>query len=269
MCRSSKDEIVSVSSTSTRPSRRDLEGDQGRSVPLPPYGGKRKHDARDDEGELRAKMRKQQSLEEWLEQVRRCSPIHHRANDVRSCQLRPQVATVRPNIANPPSSQPAATIRPRPCPMIDLGSVHEDDDSTDEIRVVFEHVTQPTPPASRYHPKFTIVRRPTPPLIESPASPSILFEPVSLESRPPSPLRFTPTPPPSYTPVSSVPSEWYYGSDDASEDAAPPVNLEWLHAQPLLQDDEIDHEVALVMAQRVWEADDSDHGYWTATSEGE
>uniref|UniRef100_A0ABD2X778 Uncharacterized protein n=1 Tax=Trichogramma kaykai TaxID=54128 RepID=A0ABD2X778_9HYME len=126
--------------------------------------------------------------------------------------------------ANPPSSQRRKVVPTAPTSCHNPPSPLPDD--IDEIRVVFEHVTQPTPPASRYHPKFTIVRRPTPPLIESPASPSILSEPVSLESRPPSPLRFTPTPPPSYTPVSSVLSEWYYGSDDASEDAAPPVNLE-------------------------------------------
>ncbi|KAL7291728.1 hypothetical protein TKK_0014515 [Trichogramma kaykai] len=100
-----------------------------------------------------------------------------------------------------------------------------------------------------------------PPTVESPASPSEASESVSLESRPQSPLRFTPTPPCSYTPVSSVPSEVYYDSDDALEDSAPPVNLEWLRAQPLLYDDEIDHEVALVMAQHMWEANDSDHGY--------
>ncbi|CAB0036681.1 unnamed protein product [Trichogramma brassicae] len=158
------------------------------------------------------------------------------------------------------------------------------------VCVKFSHARRPTalPP----------VQRPTTPqrirpasvlIIESPASPPIspaTSPSLSLESRPPSPVRFSPTPPLSYSPISSAsenyssheddgasprPSPSYSPVQSASEsDNTPPgspqfINPAWVPNEQDSDDEEIDHEVALIWGQRAFQAA-ADEGYFSAQS---
>ncbi|CAB0040207.1 unnamed protein product [Trichogramma brassicae] len=252
----------------------------------------RKRKAWDDVGQDPMREESRKLICQWVEDVNHATKIGRRSDNRKPLAARentqPLVCTVQPRCVQRPASPTPSIVSARPASTIDLISGDEDDEPIIVCEIF--HARRPTalPP----------VQRPTTPqrirpasvlIIESPASPPIspaTSPSLSLESRPPSPVRFSPTPPLSYSPISSAlenyssheddgasprPSPSYSPVQSASEsDNTPPgspqfINPAWVPNEQDSDDEEIDHEVALIWGQRAFQAA-ADEGYFSAQS---
>ncbi|CAB0043873.1 unnamed protein product [Trichogramma brassicae] len=291
---SDQEKTPSVSSTATvfvlHGARHDAVSKRSGSLVQASTGRKRK--AWDDVGQDPMREESRKLICQWVEDVNHATKIGRRSDNRKPLAARentqPLVCTVQPRCVQRPASPTPSIVSARPASTIDLISGDEDDEPIIVCEIF--HARRPTalPP----------VQRPTTPqrirpasvlIIESPASPPIspaTSPSLSLESRPPSPVRFSPTPPLSYSPISSAlenyssheddgasprPSPSYSPVQSASEsDNTPPgspqfINPAWVPNEQDSDDEEIDHEVALIWGQRAFQAA-ADEGYFSAQS---
>ncbi|CAB0034931.1 unnamed protein product [Trichogramma brassicae] len=284
-----QEKTPSVGSTATtlvlHGERHDTVSERSGSLVQASTGRKRK--ARDDVGQDPVRRETHELICQWVEDVNRAAKFRRCSDSRKPLAARenthPMVCAVRPRCVQNPSSPTPSIVPVRPPSTIDLVSL-EDDDEPIIVCEVF-HARRPTTPR-HIRPASVIIIEPA----ASPPGSSVTSPSLSLESRPPSPLRFSPTPSPSYSPISSASEN--YSSDEngsasrvrhsprpvpsvqsaseshswsGSDDTPQVVNPAWVPNEPVSDDEEIDHEVALIWGQRAFQAA-ADEGYFSARS---